>query len=139
MSKSKIKDAVTESNLDAPVAEMENSAPVAKPFAFKVKTRISENQIKLKVGEPVYVKFDSKFYKGKQLEDKKEPATLAQVTDLETGENAIIVVPVVVQSSIEEKYSDGAYVGLCFSIEKLEKANPDKKYFPYAVAEIEVE
>lgn len=112
---------------------------VAPALKFTVKKRLSENQIKLKIGSPVYVKIESLLYEGKKLEDKKDPATLVDVIDLETGQNAIMVIPAVVQSTLEESYPNGGYVGLQFAIEKLDKTSPDKKYFPYSVQEIEVE
>ena len=123
------------------VSEVREEAGIPeKPvLKFKKKRRISQNQLKLQIGVPVYVQIEGTFHEGKKLDDKRDPATLAEVIDLETGENALIVVPSVVKSSIEEQYPNEKYVGLQFEIEKLQKDNPDKKYFPYRVTEIEVD
>ena len=88
---------------------------------------------------PVYVEIVGPMYEGKAAkDDKRQPPTLAEVIDLETGENAVIVCPEVVKSTLNESFPNEGYIGKQFSIEKLAQDNPEKKYFPYRISEIEV-
>lgn len=75
-------------------------------------------------GDLVHVRFDSPFVMGKKLkgdDSKKEPAHLAQVTDLDTGEEKQMIGPSVLRSTLEEEYPNTAYVGKFFEIENLGK------------------
>lgn len=75
-------------------------------------------------GDLVHVRFDTPFVMGKKLkgdDSKKEPAHLAQVTDLDTGEEKQMIGPSVLRSTLEEEYPDAKYVGKFFEIENLGK------------------
>lgn len=75
-------------------------------------------------GDMVHVRFDSAFAIGKKLkgdDTKKEPAHLAMVTDLDTGEEKQMIGPTVLRSTLEEEYPNASYVKKCFEIENLGK------------------
>lgn len=108
-------------------------------FTPKVKKVLTLPLIKLAKGVPVYLQITEAFFVGKKIDDKKEPATIANVIDLATGECAQIIVPSVLKSTIQESYPNDSYVGLGFSIEKTSAAGDgDKAYAKFSVSEIEV-
>lgn len=88
-----------------------------------------------------YVRFESPFYVGKEIKEKsgkvaKKPATLANVTNMETGELGIIVCNEVLKSTIEEGYPDEDYVGKIFEVIKHQKKE-GKEYCTFSIAECE--
>lgn len=91
--------------------------------------------LKLAEGVERFFKFVTPMYVGKQIDDKKEPATLAQVIDLETGEEGLIIIGAVLRKELEEAYPNDAYRGKCFAIANNGKRG-DKKYNSYSVSEI---
>ena len=111
-------------------------------FVAKRKKLLTRPVLKLVIDEPRFVKMTSKMFIGKELkkqkEDakKKEPATLIEVIDLETGEEAQIIANAVLKSVLDEFYPQDAYVGKSFQLTKHSKQE-GKDYFPVAVEEIE--
>jgi hypothetical protein len=111
---------------------------------FKRKKLLTRPVLKFIENQPVYVKLEEPIYVGRELKadlapdgtKKKEPAHLANVIDLRTGELAQIIVAAVVLSVLNEEYPNSGYVGRCFAITKKGKA-PGKQYFGYNVEEIE--
>lgn len=86
---------------------------------FKVKQQVSGvSMLKVETGDVVHVKFTSAFKVGKI---KNNPATLASVVNLETGEIAKIIVSKVLFNILEENYPNESFVGKSFRIEKGEK------------------
>lgn len=73
-----------------------------------------------------YFLVDGAMFVGKQVDDKKEPATLMNVTDLETGEEGQIICPFLLIEALNADYPDNAYVGKMFAI-SLTRV-PEKKY-----------
>lgn len=112
---------------------------------FKTKKILTRPLLKFEEGKPRYVKIDAKMYIGKDMKvresdkdkPKKEPAMLANVINLETGEEAQIIVSAVVKSVLEEEYPNDTYVGRGFAITKLGRA-AGRQYFAYNVEEIEL-
>lgn len=106
---------------------------------FTVKKQVVLPQLKLVVGNEYFFKPTSEMYIGKKIEDDKDPATLMNGVNLETGEECLIVVPTVLASVLREAYEerDDSYVGKCFRFE-LVKVN-GKKYHQVKVEEIEVQ
>lgn len=80
-----------------------------------------------------YFKFTAPMFKGKKIDDQKEPATLANVVNLETGEKCQIICPTVLQGIMREEYGED-YVGRCFEIVKHRDAGA--KYSTFSVAEV---
>lgn len=123
---------------------------------FKVKRKITLPLIKPAIDVPVYVKIDEPIFVGKQIGDK-DAAILANVTDLETGESAQIIIPSVLQGILHDGFgaakfgakekggavvelvaaSSNDYVGKGFMLTKHKKAS-GKQYNPYSVAELEL-
>lgn len=112
-------------------------------FQPKVIKTVTPTQFKLVGSQTLYIRINAAIFTGKQLKgDKsnKKPAQLCGVTNLETGEAGQIVVPTVMESTLNEEYPDNAYVGKCFSItkgEKVQKPGVDVGYFKYRIEEIE--
>ena len=110
-------------------------------MSFKVKKNLTKTLFKFITGEPRYLKFQGALFVGKELKAKEgakkmEPATLAFVTDLETGEEGQVIINAVVKSVLTDEYANDAYVGKCFQITKNARA-PGKTYDPFSIAEIE--
>lgn len=115
------------------------NTPVFVPTRKKLLTRPILKFIK---DEPRYVKFEGKIYLGKEMKQKagddkkKEPAHLADVIDLTTGELAQIIINAVPMSVLKENYPDDSYVGKCFAITR-QSRKEGKAYDPFLVEEIE--
>jgi hypothetical protein len=113
-------------------------------MAFKAKAvrRVTRPVLKLEEGKPVFVKALKAFYEGREIkptsstEAQMKPATLLDVVNLETGEEAQIVAGAVLASNLAEAYPSDSYVGKCFQITKEPKAK-GKRYFTFDIIEIE--
>lgn len=118
------------------------STPTPPAFTPKRKKLLTRPVLKFVMDETRYIKFEGPIYLGKEMKQKagddkkKEPAHLADVIDLPTGELAQIIVNAVPMSVLEENYPDKAYVGKCFAITR-QKRQPGKQYDPFKVEEIE--
>jgi len=111
-------------------------------FVPKVKKLITLPLLKFVIDEPIFVKFVDPMFVGKEIKGggdkaKMEPATLANVVNLETGEQCQIILATVLKSILSENYADDAYVGCGFQITKGKKGS-GKSYNPYSVAELEL-
>ena len=67
---------------------------------------------------------------------KMEPAMLANIVNLSTGEEMQTICNKVMESTLNEEYPDAGYVGKSFLIEQ--RSVPGKRYKNYRVAEIEI-
>lgn len=67
----------------------------------------------------------------------QEPATICNVTNVETGEQFIFLVPKVVASNLERDYPDEGYVGKKFWIVNKGKRTPSQRYNDFEIHEIE--
>lgn len=109
--------------------------------AFKRKKVLTRPVLKLVQDEPVYVKLLGAMHLGKELKEKgddkkKEPATLIDVINLVTGEEAQIIASAVIKSVLEDNYPNNTYVGLCFEMTKRARQQ-GKQYNPIHIEEIE--
>lgn len=114
----------------------------ATPFKFTVKKHVTLPLFKWENNKPCYYRFDGPIEQGKPIkekvgETKKEPAYLAPVTNLETGEQGEIILGTVLRGIMDEDYPDAAYVGKCFEL--VQKRITGKNYNSYGVTEIEVD
>jgi len=86
-----------------------------------------------------YVAITGKIFTGKQVSgkdaEKMEPAQLANVVNLETGEECQIICNSVLKSTLEENYENASYVGKAFAITQYKVAG--KRYKNYKISEIE--
>lgn len=114
----------------------------AEVSRFKVIKKVTKGLIKLKEGEPQYLKIVGPMHLGKKTTGtgdnaRMEPATLLDVVNLATGETDVqIIVPTVLKSILETDYPEDTFVGKCFMITKLGK-RAEKRYSEFEVAEIE--
>ncbi len=67
----------------------------------------------------------------------EKPATVCGVTDTETGEQFIFLVPAVVKSGFEQNYPNDDYVGKCFLIENLGKRKDGQRHTDFRIIEVE--
>jgi len=112
----------------------------AMPSFIKVKKVITLPLLKFVTNKAIFVTIEEPMFKGREMpETKMDPATLCNCVNLETGEQVQIIVSAVLESTFNEEYEDNSYVGKSFMIKKLPKAKSDAKYFPYSLAEVEVE
>lgn len=113
-----------------------------KKPVFKVKRNITLPLIKPQLDVPVYIKVTGPMFKGKKIEGtgdkaKMEPAELLNCINLESGEEAQIIVPSVLKGIFNDEYPDDSYVNKGFMITKHPKAS-GKRYHPFSVAELEL-
>jgi hypothetical protein len=106
---------------------------MANPKFTKVRA-VTLSVLKLAKGQPRYFYFQSAMYKGKQIDDKKEAATLIHAIDLETGEDGVIIAPMVMQKELNEAYPGEAYRGRCFEV--VITRDPEKKYNHVGISEV---
>lgn len=109
----------------------------SKKFVFKKIKSVTLPVLKLTEAQPRYVKIMQAMYEGRKMDDKKEPATLAECVDLETGENGLIIFATVLRTELNAAYPDGSYVGKCFEFVNEGKKKADQKYNNYRVTQIE--
>ena len=113
---------------------------------FKVKKAVILPLFKWTNNVEKYYRIDSAIFQGQELaagknddpsKPRREPAFLAFVTDMETGEEGQIILGQVLRSTLNEHYPDNEYVGLCFAIEQVRDAKKD--YNTYNLTEIEAD
>jgi len=104
---------------------------------FEVVKNVTLPLLKPQLDVPVYIKVLDPIYLGKKVEQDKEPATIANIVNLETGEHCQILVPAVLAGIFEDEYPDNAYVNKCFKLTKHPKAS-GKRYHLFTVLEITV-
>lgn len=110
---------------------------------FKVAKIVTLPLFKWKNDEERYYQFLEAMYVGKVVdnkskkegEKKKDPATLAKVINLETGEMGQIICGKVLQGILNEDYPEHNYVGKSFAITQYR--TPEKDYNYYNIYEIE--
>jgi len=131
---------------------IENAAPArsrktgttANGIIFTKKKTVTVPVLKLQPDTPVYIKVEQKMELSKQIEQKKvgatpmEAATIMHVTDLNTDDEAILIVGKMLKSVIEEAYPNDTYVGKSFEVINHGKRG-DKKYNAYSLTEIELD
>lgn len=96
------------------------------PMKFKRLKAVVRPQLKLMAGVEVHVKIVGPMHLGKQLKDDKEPATLVDIVNLDTGEEMQIILPKIVREVLAEQYPSDKYIGKCFALELMRV--PEKRY-----------
>lgn len=121
-------------------------APVALPEGVRVRRLVTVPSLVLKdAGNARTLLIQSEIrvskIEGKKGENgvKEKPADICDVTDLETGEQFIFLVPAVVKSNLERDYGDDVegYVGKAFYIRCDGKRNESQRYKDYTIIEVE--
>lgn len=118
----------------------EDQPVVINGRAFKVR-QVTRNVFAQRPGQTLLVQVTSKIYTGKALDNpgpngKMDPAELAEVVNLETGEIGLIIINTVLGKQFEENYPNGGYVGKSFAITM--KDVPGKRYKQFTLFELEV-
>lgn len=115
-------------------------------FVPKILKNVTVPLLKLKKGQPYYVRFVSELYKGKEIPGpagadgtpvQKNAPMMARVNNLEdeTGEVYEIIVPTVAYKELSENYASGVQ-GKCFAL-TISSAGDGKRYSLATIAEIE--
>lgn len=119
---------------DEPLKEV-TSAGTAPSFA--VVKAVTRPVLKFGVSAE-YVRFEGPMYEGEKLEKSKydDPATLAEVVNLRTGEQMIMICYTVLITELAKHYPNDGYVGKDFEIRKV--AADGKKYALWSIAEIQL-
>jgi hypothetical protein len=105
---------------------------------FKKVRSVTLPVLAIKLDTPTYIGIDSAIVAGKVVEEGKEAANIMNVTDLETGEEAQIVLNKVLMANLQETYPNDDYVGKQFEIIKFKKAS-GRDYHTFKIVEIQVE
>lgn len=83
---------------------------------FKKLKQITLPVLKLAKGQARYIFCLGAMYEGKKMDDKKDPATLLHAVDMETGEEGLIICPMIMQKELRESYPNAGYVGKGFEL-----------------------
>lgn len=108
---------------------------------YKPKRLITVPVLSLKENEERILRFESDMHVGKTMKVKegekaKEPAIIARVTDMVSGEIFELIVNAVLRSVLDEEFPEGGYVKKVFSITALPKRE-GKQYKGVKVYELE--
>lgn len=105
----------------------------------EVAKRVTLPFIKQKVGIPAFVYFLEPYCKSAKMAkdgDDKQEATLGHVINLTNGDESELILSTVTKSLLDEKYSDGSYVGRAYRIELF--AVEGKKYHKVDMVELKL-
>lgn len=103
----------------------------------KVKS-VTRMILKPEPNKPFYVEFQGAVTVGEKIKDDgKEPPHLANVLNLETGEESVIILGAVFLSELTKAYPDDAYVGKQFMVVK-QAPEGVRKYSLWQITEIKV-
>ncbi len=117
--------------------------PANLPTGYKAKKQVTLPSLSMKEGQTFALRFDTAMRVSEVMDKKTEgkkprdPATIANVTDVATGEQYIFIVPSVVKSNLERDYKDESYVGCVFQITHKGKRKESQRYFDFAITELE--
>jgi hypothetical protein len=131
---------MTKANETAAAETKATTAPAIKGLpGFRVARNVTLPLSKWKNEQPKFLLIESAIFQGKEIAQKdgqpeEKPADLLNCIDLETGEQAQIIVGTVLKGTLQDEYPDNAYVGKYFSITQLR--DPGKKYNTYSVQEL---
>lgn len=110
------------------------------PEGFKAKRSVILPTLSLQVGQARVLRFNSAMRQSTindpDPKKKMKPATICQVTDVQTKENYNMIVPAVLESSLKEGYPADAYVDKTFYVLKKPK-RAGKRYFDFELTEVE--
>jgi len=96
------------------------------PVKYKRLKAVVRPLLKITPGVEYYVKITGPMHLGRQIKDDKEPATLADIVNLPTGEEMQIILPKIMREALAEQFPKDAYVGKCFAFELMRV--PEKRY-----------
>lgn len=151
-------DNVTALTKSAAVAELSGEVAVIKssqiimtakdllPAGFKLKKILTLPSLNIKTpGEERILRFDEPLHEskvpGKLRADgtRDAPATVAAVTDMQTGAQMMYLSSAVVLKNIRESFPDDSYVGETFLIKNLGRRVAGQSYADFGIAHLEKE
>jgi hypothetical protein len=111
------------------------------PANIKVVKNVTLPILKQEDGKTYYIKITGPIFTGKEIkgegkEAKEKPADLANIINLETGEEMQIIMNTVLKSNLEEMYPENGYVDKMFATTR--SAIDGKRYKNYSIQEIEI-
>jgi len=113
------------------------------PAGIKVKRVVTVPSLVLKnVGEPHIVQFMSAMRVSKVVDKKdtkREPAIIADVRDVESGRDFILLVPSVVKANLDRDYPNDEYVNRAFFLQNDGKRTDSQRYYDFTIVEVEPE
>ena len=104
-------------------------------MAIKVLKAVSLAVLRLVPGNVYHIKIVTPIKTGEKLDDKKEPAEICEVIDMETGEHRTLVTSTVLRKELLKQYPDNSYVGLFFQLSMSRREN--KNYNDVTLVQIE--
>lgn len=140
--KSKSKQASSSTEVALPSAPGTAVAvPSSLPEGIKVKRRITLPSLAIKTpgqGRALVIMDAMRVSKVKdKSEQKREPATICTVGDMQTGEMFTFIVPAVIKGNLDENYPDDSYVGKAFWIQNKGKRTESQRYNDFELSEVE--
>jgi hypothetical protein len=109
---------------------------------YEIERRVTRTVISQKDGEPLFVLFQEPAYtsdvKQKKGNKDMDPARCANVINLETGEEHILIMNTVLESELNKAYPDNGYVGRAYAITRStpEQGEGDRRYKVYKIIEL---
>lgn len=97
-----------------------------KKFVPKILNRVTLPFLKMDQNKPIYIKITKPLYMGKQIDPKKEAATMIQGFEYQRGELVEMIAGIVLQNELETVYPNGSYVGKCFEFVLHKSDKPNK-------------
>lgn len=104
-------------------------------MAIKTIRAVSLAVLRLVPGNVYHVKIVTPIKTGEKLDDKKEPAEICEVIDMETGEHRTLVTSTVLRKELLKQYPSDGYVGKFFQLSMSRREN--KNYNDVTLVEIE--
>lgn len=130
--------------------ELKGIAAALAAMGFKQTRQVILPALNLEVNQPRVLRIDSPM-KVSDVEDKRpgrqkvdaegkpikrEPAIVSNVTDMESGEQYVLLYPTVARENLRREYPGDSYVKRTFIFAKLEKKG-GKEYFGMKIIEVE--
>lgn len=104
-------------------------------MAIKVLKAVSLAVLRIVPGIVYYVKIVTPIKTGEKLDDKKEPAEICEVIDMETGEHRTLVTSTVMRKELHKQYPADGYVNKFFQLSQSKREG--KNYNDVTLVEIE--
>jgi hypothetical protein len=90
--------------------------------------------LRLEKNRVYYIKIATAIKTGEKLDDKKEPAEICEVVNMETGEQNMLVTSTVMRKELQKQYPGDGYVGKFFELSLSRRDN--KNYNDVSIVEI---
>lgn len=118
---------------------------LAIPEGFRIARHVTRPVLQQEDGYPFYVKFETAAIEGQALKPgrggaaKMAPARVADVVNLQNGDQCTLIMNAVLESELDRVYPELDYVGRSFAIvrgDHPDKSDTDKRYKLYRIVEL---